>query len=78
MIDSTDLERLRAAGFTEQQVSAIADVIQHATRDLVTREYLDLRLRTELELQKWSILRWTLVMQVVVAASLYVALRYGA
>src|SRR5215472_2768423 len=78
VIDSTDLERLRAAGFTEQQVSAIADVIQHATRDLVTREYLDLRLRTELELQKWSILRWTLVMQVVVAASLYVALRYSA
>jgi len=78
VIDSTDLERLRAAGFTEQQVSAIADVIQHATRDLVTREYLDLRLRTELELQKWSILRWTLVLQVVGAASLYVALRYSA
>jgi hypothetical protein len=31
VIDSTDLERLRAAGFTEQQVSALADVIQHAS-----------------------------------------------
>jgi hypothetical protein len=84
VIDSADLERLRAAGFTEQH-SAIADVIQHATRDLVTRDYLDMRLGelrgyvdAQFQLQKWSILRWTLVMQVVVGASLYVALRYSA
>ena len=77
MIDATDLERLRAAGFTEQQVSAIADVIQRATRDLVTRDYFDRRLSQELQAQKWSLLRWTLVLQVLVAGGLYLALRYG-
>jgi hypothetical protein len=88
MIDAADLERLRAAGFTEQQISAIADTIKHIVSNLVTRDYLDLRLREErdyldlrlredLQLQKWSLLRWTLVMQIVTAAGLYIALRYG-
>jgi hypothetical protein len=37
----------------------------------------DLWLREELERQKWSIPRWTLAIQVVVAMGLYLALRYS-
>ena len=84
MIDATDLERLRAAGFTEPQISAPADTIHHATRDLVTRDHLDLRLvelREHIDSgfgrQKTDLLRWMFAFQVVAALGLYLAIRYG-
>jgi hypothetical protein len=84
VIDATDLERLRAAGFTEPQISALADTIQHATRDLVTRDHLDMRLvelREHIDSgfgrQKTDLLRWMFAFQVVAALGLYLAIRYG-
>jgi hypothetical protein len=84
MIDATDIERLHAAGFTDQQVSAIVDTLQHATAQLVTRDYLDLRLAEtrdyidlQLQRQKISLLRWMVVFQAVFAAAIFLAVRFG-
>ena len=75
MIDAGDVERLRAAGVAERQVSAMADTIQRSSSQLVTRDYLDRRLAEEVQRTNASMLRWTRAFQVVVAAGLYLALR---
>ncbi len=75
MSDAGDVERLRAAAFTERQVAAMADTIQRSSSQFVTRDYLDRRLAEEVQRTNASMLRWTLAFQVVVATGLYCALR---
>ncbi len=54
------VDRLKSAGFSEQQAEAVMRVIGEAQEALVTRDYLDLKLekefsplRAELLLIKW-------------------------
>ena len=71
---ASDLQRLRTAGFTDEQARAIIDAIEHASHDLVTRDYL----HEEFQRFKRSILLWVLAMQApVYAALIYMLLRMG-
>lgn len=82
-------QRLLEGGFTERQVSAILDVLEGMTSQLVTRDYLDRRLLemsehfdvvldaklgAGLRQTKRELLLWTLTMMVVFVGPLYVIL----
>ena len=82
-------QRLLDGGFTERQVSAILDVLEAVTTQLVTREYLDRRLLemsdhfdavldaklgAGLRQTKRDLLLWLLAMLVVFVGPLYVIL----
>ena len=82
-------QRLLEGGFTERQVSAILDVLEGMTSQLVTRDYLDRRLLemsehfdvvldaklgADLRQTKRELLLWTLTMMVVFVGPLYVIL----
>ena len=70
----SDLERLRAAGFTDEQARAILETVEHATHELVTRDYL----HEEFQRFKRSILLWMLAMQApIYAALIYILIRIG-
>ncbi len=63
-----NLRHLVDSGFTAAQARAILDVLIES--GVVTRDYLDLRLRTELGKCKRDMLLWMLVMQAPVYAAL--------
>ena len=74
----SSLARLLDAGFTEPQAAAILEVIEGATQQFVTRDYLDLRLREEFQRFKRSILFWVLAMLApVYAALIYLLIKVG-
>ena len=51
-------ETLREAGMSERQASATARGIAEATGNVVTREYLDVRLRAELAVLERRLVLW--------------------
>jgi hypothetical protein len=74
----SNVQRLTDAGFTDRQARAILDAIEQSTGQLVTRDYLDLRLREEFQRYKRSMLLWMLAMQApTYAALIYVILKIG-
>ena len=69
------IQRLEAAGFTQQQAEGVAEALKGAQEEQkpVTQEYLDYRLKTDLAELKLDLIKWmtgALVAQVAVIAAL--------